>query len=102
MKDPFEHALREVVTLLDSQGLRYALIGGVANQIWGQARFTYGVDAKVLVPDTAHETVRATLTTAFPKPGRPDLPRNPLIVSVKIGELLANYRQIWQRVASSG
>lgn len=90
MKDPFEHALREVVTLLDSQGLRYALIGGVANQIWGQARFTYDIDVKVLVPETGYETVRTTLTTAFPEPGRPDLPRNPLIVSVKIGEIIVD------------
>jgi hypothetical protein len=91
VENPFKHALHEVVTFLENQGLSYALVGGVANQILGQARFTYDVDVKVLVPEFDYETLRTTLTTAFPEPGRPDLPMNPLIVSVKIGDILVDF-----------
>lgn len=41
MENPFKLTLRNVVTFLDAQHFRYALIGGIANQVWGQARFTY-------------------------------------------------------------
>lgn len=65
MANPFKSALQEVVTFLDTQQLRYALIGGIANQAWGQARFTYDIELKVLVPDLDYESMRTTLTTAF-------------------------------------
>lgn len=91
MENPLKHALREAVTFLDTQGFRYALIGGVANQIWGQARFTYDIDIKVSVPDTDYEHVRTVVTTAFPEAGRPELPLNPLIVSVKIGNVTVDF-----------
>ncbi|MCI0514952.1 nucleotidyltransferase [candidate division KSB1 bacterium] len=91
MANPFQYTLSEVVTFLDTQQLRYAIIGGIANQIWGQARFTYDIDLKILVPDLDYDRLRARLTTAFPEPGRPDLPLNPLIVSVKIHGILIDF-----------
>jgi predicted nucleotidyltransferase len=91
VENPLEQALREAVTFLEDQGLRYALIGGIANQIWGQARFTYDIDIKVLVPNTDYDTVRHVITTAFPDPGRPNLPINPLIMSVKIAETVVDF-----------
>jgi hypothetical protein len=91
MDNPFKHALQEVVTFLDTQQLRYALIGGIANQAWGQARFTYDIDLKVLVPDLEYERMRRTLTAAFPEQGRPDLPMNPLIVSVNVNGVLVDF-----------
>jgi predicted nucleotidyltransferase len=91
METHLKKALHEAVTFLDSQGYRYAVIGGIANQIWGQARFTYDIDLKVLVPNFEYDTVRANVNKAFPEPGRSDLPTNPLIVSVKIGEIIVDF-----------
>lgn len=67
------------------------MIGGIANQFWGQARFTYDIDIKVLVPDSDYKKLRMTLKRAFPESGRPDLPMNPLIVSVKVGEVIVDF-----------
>ncbi len=91
MKNPLLNGLREVTTFLSKQGVKYAVIGGIANQIWGQARFTYDIDLKVLVPDTNYSAVREMLTQAFPTPGRPELPMNPLIVSVIIDGIIVDF-----------
>lgn len=91
METHLKQALREVVAFLDAHGYRYALIGGLANQIWGQARFTYDIDLKVLVPNYDYDAVRTIVIQAFPEPGRPDLPFNPLIVSAKIGEVIVDF-----------
>lgn len=91
METQLKQALREVVGFLDAQGYRYALIGGLANQIWGQARFTHDIDIKVLVPNYEYDAVRAIVSQAFPEPGRPDLPFNPLIVSAKIRDVIVDF-----------
>ena len=91
MENPFKQTLRKVTTFLEAQQIQYAVIGGIANQIWGQARFTYDIDIKVLVPDSDYEGLRATLLKAFPESGRPNLPMNPLIVSVKAGEIIVDF-----------
>ena len=91
MENPFKQALCKVTTFLETQKIQYAVIGGIANQIWGQARFTYDIDIKALVPDSDYKRFRKTLTKAFPEPGRPDLPMNPLIVSVKVGEIIVDF-----------
>ena len=91
MENQFKQALHEVTTFLENQKLQYAVIGGIANQIWGQARFTYDIDIKVLVPDSDYEGLRATLLKAFPESGRPDLPMNPLILSAKVGEIIVDF-----------
>lgn len=91
MENPFKYALREVVTFLETHRFQYALIGGIANQVWGQARFTYDIDVKLLVPSFEYESLRTTLMTAFPEPGRPDLPMNPLIVSVNVNGILVDF-----------
>jgi len=91
METRLKKSLYKAVTFLDSQGYRYALVGGIANQVWGQARFTYDIDLKVLVPNFEYDTVRANVNKAFPEPGRSDLPTNPLIVSVKIGEVIVDF-----------
>ena len=91
MENLFKLTLRHVVTFLDAQHIRYALIGGIANQVWGQARFTYDIDLKVLAPDCDYEKLRKTIMRAFPKPGRPDLPLNPLIVSVNVNSILVDF-----------
>jgi len=91
MKHELLYVLNRVINTLEKYGYRYALIGGIANQIWGQARFTYDIDIKVLVPDTDYDGVRETLTSAFPESGRPEMPLNPLIVSVKIHDVVVDF-----------
>jgi hypothetical protein len=84
-------ALRQATTFLKQQGWHYVLIGGIANQFWGQSRFTYDIDLKVLVSDMDYDRVRCLLIAAFPAPGRPELPENPLIVSVKINAVIVDF-----------
>lgn len=91
MDNPFKQALREVVSFLESYQLKYVVIGGIANQIWGQARFTYDIDLKLLVPDLDYDNLKKKLKTAFPVPGRPEIPENPLIVSVKINGIIVDF-----------
>jgi len=72
-------ALRQAIASLEKHNLRYAVIGGIALQLWGKPRFTYDVDIKVLVPDTDYSAARAKIRAAFPKRARPHAPPNPLI-----------------------
>jgi len=86
-----ENALHEAIAFLEAREYRYAVIGGIANQIWGEARFTYDIDLKVQVPAMDYPAVRAAIRSAFPEPGRPHAPPNPLIVAVKIGEVIVDF-----------
>jgi predicted nucleotidyltransferase len=89
--NPLKKALAEAIALLESAGYRYAVIGGIANQVWGEPRFTYDVDIKVLVPNTDYAAARTTIRTTFSERGRPGLSENPLIVDVKIGEIIVDF-----------
>lgn len=42
-------ALRKVVEFLDQHNIRYFVIGGIANAVWGRPRATRDVDFKVLL-----------------------------------------------------
>ncbi len=44
MENELLKALHHALIFLETSGYRYAIIGGIANQIWGQARFTYDID----------------------------------------------------------
>lgn len=44
-------ALREVVEFLDEHALRYVVIGGIANAVWGRPRATLDADLKVMIGD---------------------------------------------------
>ncbi|MBN1975803.1 MAG: nucleotidyltransferase [Anaerolineae bacterium] len=91
MSDQLEAALRRAVEFLEARGYRYAVIGGIANQVWGEPRFTHDVDLKVLVPDLDYAAVRDAIRAAFPDPGRPHLPRNPLVVAVNIEGVVVDF-----------
>ena len=91
MENRFQSALNKVVNFMESHELRYAIIGGIANQIWGQARFTYDIDIKLFVPDLDYEKMRELLEKEFPEQARPDLPMNPLIVPVKINDIIVDF-----------
>jgi hypothetical protein len=89
--EALKEALRQAVALLERQGYRYAVIGGIANQRWGRARFTYNVDIKVLVPDTDYPAARAAIRSAFPERARPHVPANPLIVDAKVAGVSVDF-----------
>ena len=91
MEKELEVPLKEVVTFLEKQGYRYAIIGGIALAQWGFVRTTQDVDVKVLVPDTNYAAVRSVLRAAFPEPARTQLPQNPLIVSVSIWGVVVDF-----------
>jgi predicted nucleotidyltransferase len=84
-------ALRQAIASLEKHNLRYAVIGGIALQLWGKPRFTYDVDIKVLVPDTDYSAARAKIRAAFPKRARPHAPPNPLIVDAQVGDITVDF-----------
>ena len=51
MNDPIREALQRAVAFLERSGYRYAVIGGVANTLWGIPRATLDVDIKVLIEE---------------------------------------------------
>ncbi|MGB0389323.1 MAG: nucleotidyltransferase [Ardenticatenaceae bacterium] len=91
MEKEIKAALRASIDFLEANGFRYAIIGGIALQYWGAVRNTYDIDFKVIVPDSDYAAVHATLRAAFPKRGRPDLPKNPLIVDVTITNVIVDF-----------
>jgi predicted nucleotidyltransferase len=83
--------LRKAIQLLEKNGYRYAVIGGIALSQWGVVRVTQDVDLKVLVSNLDYDGVRAFLTRAFPKPARRHAPQNPFIVAVEIDEVIVDF-----------
>ena len=73
---PPHEAAWEVHEFLTRAGLRYAIIGGVAAQHWGEPRLTVDLDVTVAAPlDQAENIVRALwngsrLGTPTPSPSR--------------------------------
>lgn len=91
MEETLKPALRQAIDFLEKSGHRYAIIGGIALSQWGFARYTHDVDIKVLVPDTDYETVRNELRTVFPRQARINIPEDPFIVAVYIGEVIVDF-----------
>lgn len=91
MLGELEAVLLQALALLEARGYRYAIIGGIANQVWGEPRFTHDVALKVLVPDLDYATVRGAIRDAFPESGRPGMPENPLVVSVKAEDVVVDF-----------
>jgi hypothetical protein len=56
-----EGALIGLAELLDRLNIRYMVIGGMANAVWGEPRATLDVDVTVWVPDSDLPDVVATL-----------------------------------------
>ena len=91
MQSQLETSLRTVIEYLDTQGYRYAIIGGLALSHWGVVRATYDVDLKILVPDNDYQTIRTKLLEAFPDVARPELPVNSLIVAVSVNDVTVDF-----------
>lgn len=91
MEQQLEPPLRETIAFLEAHYYRYAVIGGIAVTTWGIVRATRDVDLKVLVPDLDYAAARAAIRAAFPEPGRPHAPDNPLIVSANIQGVVVDF-----------
>jgi len=91
VEQQLEPPLREALCFLEAHGYDYAVIGGIAVTVWGIIRATHDVDLKVLVPDIDYAAVRAAIRAAFPEPGRPHAPDNPLIVSANIAGVVVDF-----------
>lgn len=59
-------AVREVADFLESKGIPYVIIGGLAVQYWGEPRATRDVDVTVLVPEDSAEDFMQEATRRFP------------------------------------
>ena len=90
MEKRLETAIRKVIRFLDDRHYRYALIGGIALAQWGVVRATYDADIKVVVPHLDYAAVRMAIRSAFPEPARQELPRNPLIVAISVGDIIVD------------
>ncbi|MGH7598836.1 MAG: nucleotidyltransferase [bacterium] len=83
--------LQKAIEVLEEQGYRYAVIGGVAVAQWGFPRATNDIDIKVLVPNTDYAGVRAALLSRFPERARLKAPENPFIVAVTIDKVIVDF-----------
>lgn len=90
MERRLETAIRKVIQFLDDRHYRYALIGGIALAQWGVVRATYDADIKVLVPNLDYAAVRQAIHSAFLEPARQELPRNPLIVTISVEDVIVD------------
>lgn len=91
MANRFHNVFCMVVAFLEKHDLDYAIIGGIANQVWGQARFTYDIDVKIKVPDSDYDKIRSLVTQSFSSPGRTGGPATPLIISVEIEDIVVDF-----------
>jgi hypothetical protein len=63
-----EDAVWEVHQILQGLRLPYAIIGGIAVQYWGEARFTQDLDLTVLIPiEEQEKTLRSLLDSLQPR-----------------------------------
>ena len=43
---PLDRAVHDITRALESLGIAYAIIGGIANAVWGEPRATIDVDVE--------------------------------------------------------
>ena len=48
---PLDHAVRDITRVLESLRIAYAIIGGIANAVWGEPRATIDVDVTIAVDE---------------------------------------------------
>ena len=48
---PLDRAVHDITTVLESLRIEYAIVGGIANAIWGEPRATIAVDVTVSVDE---------------------------------------------------
>lgn len=91
MDKQLEDALQQVTRFLEDNGLRYAVVGGIALSYWNVSRFTHDIDIKLLVPNTEYATARQMLRKGFPSKAREHVPENMLIVAVSVNDVIVDF-----------
>jgi hypothetical protein len=104
MKAALEPVLASAIEALETLGLRYAVVGGLAVSAWGAFRATRDVDLYVELPDSVRPAVRRELMARdFEVPAMDEELRRygvPKVRSVKRSSIGASSRP-W-RAARSG
>ena len=65
---PLDHAVRDIVRVLESLRIAYAVIGGIANAVWGEPRATIDVDVTVAVDEDELSTTVPAIARSFQVP----------------------------------
>ena len=68
---PLDCAVHDIAALLDSLRIDYAVVGGIANAIWGEPRATIDVDVTVAVPEQDLAMTVTAVSARF-RPAVPD------------------------------
>jgi len=91
LESQLKKSLAMAIGFLETHNYAYAVIGGLANQIWGEPRLTYDVDLKVVVPDLDYDALRSHIRKAFPRRGRPGVPEIPLLIDALIEGVVVDF-----------
>jgi hypothetical protein len=65
---PLDHAVRDIAGALDALGIAYAVVGGIANAVWGEPRATIAVDVTVAVDEDELPTTVPAIARRFRVP----------------------------------
>ena len=87
MEKKLSASLQTAVTFLEKNGIRYAVIGGIALSQWGVIRVTRDIDFKVLAPDSNYDNISSLLYETFPEKARLDIP-----------EILTKYKRLMKKI----
>jgi hypothetical protein len=60
-----DRAIHAITQVLDSQRIEYAIVGGIANAVWGEPRATIDVDVTVAVDDNDLPTTIPAIAAHF-------------------------------------
>lgn len=70
MRSPFV-AVHDITSALESLRIDYAVVGGIANAIWGEPRATIDVDVTVSVNEPDLPATISAITARFRAPAYP-------------------------------
>ena len=65
---PLDHAVREITQALEVLRIPYAVVGGIANAVWGEPLATIDVDVTVAVDDADLPTTVPAIARSFRVP----------------------------------
>jgi Nucleotidyltransferase of unknown function (DUF6036) len=65
---PLDHAIRDITRALELLKIEYAVVGGIANAVWGEPRATIDVDVTVAVDEDDLPTTVPAIARGFRVP----------------------------------
>jgi len=65
---PLDRAIRQITQVLESQHVEYAIVGGIANAVWGEPRATVDVDVTVAIEDKDQRAFVLAVAAQFTTP----------------------------------